>query len=119
MTTRQEKRIIWNRLITQLEILEAKHYAIDERTHCGGCDICKQIRAIGEQLAPSDEIDVRTSRILAKIDYHMTIEMYRQFKQDGQPDTLIAKTCHVSPKSLQNWKIHNGLNGVRSVTRRD
>ncbi|HLG26748.1 MAG TPA: hypothetical protein VI423_03090 [Paenisporosarcina sp.] len=119
MTTRQQKRIVWLLLIEKLERLEAQHYAIDERTHCGGCDICTQIRAIGKQLAPEKEIGTRTSRVLAKIDYHMTPEVYRTLKAGGQVDTQIAKACKVSPKSLQNWKIHNGLNGERSATRRD
>lgn len=105
MTTRQEKRIRRKQLIIQLERLETQHRLIDGQLSCGKCDICKQIRAVGNQIAPMN-VDVCT-------DAGLTVEDYYEMREKGMTDREIAISLMVAPTSVKNWKAKNKI-----ITRR-
>jgi len=100
MTTRQQKREKRSQLIHQLQRLEIQHQLISGTdfiiSQCEGCEICTKIRAIGEELSPSN-VDICTASGL-------TVERYHELCKTGISDKEIAIEIMVSPNSLKNWK---------------
>jgi hypothetical protein len=110
MTTRQEKRIIWNRLITQLEQLETQHRAIDGQLSCGKCDICKKIRNIGRQLSTSEEESSNRNRSTTmNLSEKLSVAEYWKFKDDRVSDEAICKMKKVSSRTMCEWKRENEI----------
>lgn len=100
MTTRQEKRAKRSHLIQQLQRLEIQHQLVSGTdfiiSQCDGCEICTKIRAIGEELSPSN-VDICTASGL-------TVERYRAMCKQGMTDKEIAIEIMVAPNALKNWK---------------
>lgn len=105
MTTRQQKRAKRSQLIHQLQRLEIQHQRVSGAdfiiSSCKGCDICTKIRAIGEELSPSN-VDVCTASGL-------TIDSYFEMRAKGLSDKKIAAHIMVSTNSISSWKKANNI----------
>ena len=110
MTTRQQKREKRSKLIHQLQRLEMQHQRVNGPdfiiSQCKGCDICTQIRAIGEELSPSNT-DICTESGL-------TIDNYFELRTKGLSDKRIAAHFMVSANSVQTWKKVNQIKVSRA-----
>lgn len=109
MTTRQQKRIIWNRLITELELLETQHFEIDGQLSCGKCEICKQILIIGKQLSSPEDEAIGRKHIANTLNEKLTIAEYWAFKDERITDEAICKIKKVSSRTLCEWKLENNI----------
>ena len=124
MTTRKEKRKHWQQQIQKLQRLELQHHLNNEQEintiHCPGCDICDQIRAIGEQLSSEKDIvkpahipgePKRRVRKYPNTSLHglLTVDEFWQYKTDGVSDSEICKIKNVSVKAMTKWKRDNEI----------
>ena len=121
MTTRQQKRAKRSHLIHQLQRLEIQHQLVNGPdfiiSQCEGCEICTKIRAIGEELSPSNVLITnpnRQEKTKQKYPYttligRMTVDEYWKFKEDFVSDKEICKLKEVSIKAMSNWKRFNKI----------